>query len=129
MAKSHVATIFETLKRLFPSGTNPRARGSLRSCPAWPPDLFAVAATLLERSSAYAELPCTAGWDSAVYLFSKAYLREVTRAGAEWARAGNTPQTVQDLWNELRQFENNEVTTENFPIVIRLMAIADEASV
>jgi hypothetical protein len=88
-----------------------------------------VAATLLERSSAYAELPCTAGWDSAVYLFSNAYRREVTRAGAEWARTGVTPQSVQTLWNELRELENKEVTTESFPIVIRLMAIADEASI
>jgi hypothetical protein len=125
MAKSHDGTIVETLKRLFPSGTNPGARGSLCHCPAWPPDLFAVAATLLERSSAYADLACTAGWDSAVYLFSNAYLREVTKVCAEWARIGNTPQKMRDLWNDLRKLEKNEVTSESLPIVIRLMAIAD----
>lgn len=123
-----MATIAETLNRLFPRGTNPGSRGSLRSCPAWPPDLFAVAATLLEGSSAYAELPCTAGWNSAGYLFSNSYLREVKRAGAEWARTGNAPQIIRDLWHALRRFGNNEVRLESLPIILRLMAVADEAS-
>jgi Transposase DDE domain len=121
-------TIVETLKLSFPYGTNPRARGSSSSCPEWPPDLFAVAATLLERSSAYAELGCTAGWDSKAYFFSNAYRREVIKAGAEWARTGNVPHVVRDLWQKLRRLGSNDVTIESLPIIMRLMAAADEAS-
>jgi hypothetical protein len=121
-------TIGETLNRLLPFGTNP-GRRSLRICPAWPPDLFAVTATLLESSSLYADLACTAGWDADVYLFNNAYLREVARAAAEWARTGNVPPSVGNLWDQLRRFGHNEVTIESLPVIIRLMAIADAASV
>jgi hypothetical protein len=124
-----MASIIQTLNRLFPLGTNPGARGSLRFCPAWPPDLFAVAATLLETSSAYAELPCTTGWNAGVYLFNNSYLREVKRAGTEWATTGNAPQIVRNLWDELRRLGNHEVTIRSLPIIVRLMTIADEASI
>src|SRR5690349_21193424 len=114
-----MATIAETLSRLFPRGTNPEGRRSLRACPAWPPDLFAFSATLLESSSGYADAHCTFGWDPARYFFSDTYVKEVRRAAREWARTGNTPDRVTYLWNELRRFRQSNVATESLPILLR----------
>jgi hypothetical protein len=56
-------------------------------------------------------------------------VKEVRRAAREWARTGNTPDRVTYLWNELRRFRQSNVATESLPILLRLMAIADEASI
>ena len=49
-------SVLEVLQRLLPKGTDPRAR-SRRSWalpPTWPPDVFAVAGTLVSLSGCYA---------------------------------------------------------------------------
>jgi hypothetical protein len=121
-------TIREVLGRLLPRGSNGDTRRSLRKCPAWPPDLFAVAATLLDNSSLYADPTFTVGWDSTRYIFSDSYLEEVTQVGSEWTRLGKPPVRLEKLWRELLNHIEAEVSERLGPILVRLLAIADEAS-
>jgi hypothetical protein len=128
--------IGDVLARLLPHGsrggrTDPRRpwreeSASWQSCPAWPPDLFAVAATLVQRSGAYAYRSRDAGRRAT---FGRAYLERVTRAGAAW-RAEPT-QPPQDLWDRLHAVLDEPFDTSTadwWAVALELMAVADEAA-
>jgi hypothetical protein len=123
-----LSTIHEVLSRLLPLGSNGDKNRSLRRCPAWPPDLFAVAATLLENSSSYAIPAFTSGWNPTEYIFTDDYVTEVTSTGAEWARSRKPPAHLERLWRDLVQHIDDELSESLAPVVVRLLAIADEAS-
>jgi len=79
-------TVGDVIARLLPRGSNMHTDGSLKRCPDWPPDLFAVAATLVETSGCYAE-PCyTAPWNHGDYHYTDDYRRFVVRLGTQWAK-------------------------------------------
>jgi len=122
-------TVFEHLRELLPRGTNPGPDHSFRKCPAWPPDLFAVAATLLDSSSYYATPPFTAGWDETAYIFTDDYVKQVTDIAETWARAGTVPPALQELWGGFTRDGDAEIRPDLLPTIIRLLAIADAASI
>jgi hypothetical protein len=121
-------TIVQHLQELLPDGTNPGAGGSLGKCPAWPPDLFAVAAAVLASSSYYATPPFTAGWDKLAYIFTDTYVAEVRRIAEKWAQTGTVPSPLQKLWRDFTRNGDAEFRPALLAIVIRLLAIADAAS-
>src|SRR6266852_2282640 len=94
-------TVNQIVRRLLPRGSNPSPEGSLRMCPAWPPDLFGVAACLLDQSGFYAEPPFGAAWDSLGYVFTDSYVREVEGIAEEWARTTVPPAELEALWSDL----------------------------
>src|SRR5262245_11450556 len=65
------------------------------ACPAWPPDLFAVAASLVKRSDAYSAF-VQSPWSGT--LFTPAYRDEVVRLGALWRTELAPPAEVQHMW-------------------------------
>lgn len=120
------------LNHLLPGGTEPAAAGeaSWSACPPWPPDVFAVAATIAERSACYAR-DRYGGQPGG--LFDGAYLERVRVAGAEWRSEGRTPDRVAELWRVLLDHEE-VLVGESLPssvtdATMELMAIADESCV
>lgn len=151
-----MATVGDVIKRLLPWGPNPlmggagaRSRGrrqkkDYRDFPRWPPDLFAVAATIIETSGCYS-LPELGGWSrQSLYAWAK-YQRYVRRVATDWRQffaGGPQPKPVALLWGWLLDAWDEpllrEETTERAPtgeipvgltwreIAALLMAIADE---
>jgi hypothetical protein len=103
-------------------------------CPVWPPDVFAVAGTIIEKSGCYT----LAGPDRDNLAVHQDYLRCVTSIADTW-RTDPTglfapPDAVTDLWKQLLSFFDVELidvcrNQELCQVLFRLFAIADEACV
>ncbi len=127
-------TLFEEVKRLLPEGTDDGRPATWTRCPAWPPDLFAVASTLVALSGCYSSPGHISPWVNRWH-FSKAYLDEVTRVGKTWREQPNrVPVAVQRLWRTLLRRPGIEISRHDlrtrswWDAALRLMAISDEAS-
>ncbi len=66
-------------------------------CPAWPPDLFAVVATLVDRSSCYT----FAGPEFGNPLAHATYLDAVGELASRWINLNELPEEIQGLWSHL----------------------------
>jgi hypothetical protein len=99
-------------------------------CPRWPPDLFAVVATIIERSGCYARRRFTAPWLRDRYVFDRKYIRSVRTWGQAWGRSRRVPAAVQKLWQQLA-VGNHRVSNERGEdwqtVAMTLLAVADEA--
>lgn len=112
-------TVLELMKRLLPSGTNPSTPGGQpdwMTIPGWPPDLFALTATLVNLSGCYIHARYT-GWDSDGMLFGPGHLcgipvpyltarrsiREIVKDWQEQLTAGATgvPPEIAVWWSAL----------------------------
>jgi hypothetical protein len=97
-------------------------------CPAWPPDVFAVAATLIEKSSC-----CMfAGPDPAALDDHRSYFEQVFSAAKKWTEDYVAPAPVQALWDALLAFGNVELSAiksrkDVRDVLFSLLAMADEA--
>jgi len=119
------------IRRLLPSGSHPNeGESNWDSCPDWPPDAFAVAATLLERSGMYAAYRYS-GSD----LFDKLYPGRVRRWARKWSDDVRPPQPIQTRWKRI--LAKKEQSLESlcrddcrwWDNVFELLAAVDEASV
>jgi hypothetical protein len=135
--KKQVSTIGDVLKRLLPRGTNASSAGSFAACPIWPPDVFAVAGTLVEIAGCYAEPRFTSAWNALRYKYTDEYREQIESIGSEWFLGGVPPKLLQELWTQLIGFQDRPLKSEDctadkddwaFP-ALRLMAIADRASI
>jgi len=141
--------IIEVIQQLLPAGTDaaylvepptrealnrpggPRASvPSYSLCPIWPPDLFAVVGTIIDRSGCYTE----ASPDRNDLPGHQLYLTTITALAKAWGLSMlDVPPEVQQLWttllSECGTLPLAEVTTH--PVAVRvllqLFAIADEA--
>lgn len=145
-----MARVIDVIRRFFPNGTNPIPLGDggataddrIRIFPFWPPDLFAIAATLVERTECYADDHFNG---TAVHsLFgSAAFVKEVSEIGERWRSIssvdamGDVGKALQELWQQIlacaeenveRREEPSEKTLSWWLAAIKLLAIADEAS-
>lgn len=123
-------TVEEVIRRLLPKGSIPGADGSFDECPIWPPDLFAVAATLLERSSVYVNPAFTTGWNAGSYIFDDNYVNDIESIGDEWAKTTLPPVRLKQLWKALLA-ESHADTYRSGAwqlIAMRLMGISDHAA-
>jgi len=114
-------TIEKVIQRLLPRGSD-GARNWER-CPMWPPDLFALSATLVKLSACYTSDPTS--------LFKGKYVSEVKTLGDQWRRKGELPPRVQHVWDMLyrnRSRDLSEMETGWCSLALKLMTIADEAS-
>ncbi|MRV70676.1 hypothetical protein GJ700_02950 [Duganella sp. FT92W] len=100
-------------------------------CPVWPPDLFAVVGTIIERSGCYTE----ASPDRNRLSQHAAELAAMARTAASWQRMlERPPQAVRQLWHQLVSNYGMIPLAQvaEHPSVLRvllhLFAIADEAS-
>lgn len=137
-------TVGEVIRRILPHGTNPAppdepALLDWRAPPLWPPDLFAVTATLATLSGAYAHAAVT-GATHASALEAEDYVARVEDLGAVWRmldpdRMSEAMARVQELWIALLDAAAQPVSEHPGPgaspwcaAALELMAIADEAS-
>ena len=100
-------------------------------CPVWPPDLFAVAATLLKKGGGY--LSCVHIWPPSSSPFAADYANHIGAAGEEWRRSSTPPSTVEQLWNTVRSKSHTPIDElqedmELCAALVQLVAVADEAS-
>jgi hypothetical protein len=126
-------TILDIVKGVLPDGTTVKSAGWDSVC-EWPPDLFAVVATITERSGLYADSIFSAYW-TPEFALTADWISDVVETGRLWAQMGAPPESVQTLWDELIRKHRNAGIGSNSrqamawkKIVFRLLAIADEAS-
>jgi hypothetical protein len=125
--------IADVVRQVLPAGS--RGNGSWHDLPLWPPDMFAVAATLASLSGCYSDPSYTADGDSC--FFDKDYEREIALYGKRWMEATdpNGLRPLQTLWNTLADPNEGHRLLAAPPkakpwwdAAIKLMAIADYAS-
>jgi hypothetical protein len=90
-------TVQEVVRRLLPNGT--AGPGDWSKAPQWPPDVFAVAATLANASGCYSDAAFTAGLLDTGF-FSEDYRTTVHGLGVDWS-LGTFPAAVDELWAKL----------------------------
>ena len=125
----------DVIRRLFPKGTRIEKGRSVQDCPHWPPDLFAVSATLVRLSECYSSQKFTAplsGHRTNLWFFSERYVKRIERLGETWSRTGVPPRLAENYWKLLLKSREVELTDtfhrEWTEYAMKLMAIADEAS-
>ena len=101
-----------------------------RTCPTWPPDIFAIVGTIIDRSGCYTEAsPNPTALDE-----HRGYLKDVEEIVASWTDIFVVPVTVERLWSELIDTHSNLTLDElndnpdALKTLFKLFAIADEAS-
>ena len=97
---SSVGTV---IQGLLPFGTDSAARPNWTLCPIWPPDVFAVAATLAFSSSCYAEPGLLLHRNAAEQTEKRKWAASAVRIGKRWRQSTDlsTPTQVQSWWKEL----------------------------
>jgi len=127
-----MTTVGDVVQRLLPEGTRPNSY-RWRRCPQWPPDVFAVATTLLERTGIYAHERYS-GRSGGGGLFGPAYRRRVADNGRRWRANIGVPRDVQRAWRTVAAAWNVPLEAIGsragafWDDVFRLAASADEAS-
>jgi hypothetical protein len=128
--------VCDVVGRLLPNGTRPLSEENERgwsACPQWPPDAFAVTATLLERSGIYSQ-DRYSGRANGKCLFGDAYRKVVQRAGAQWRAKIDPPASVRSDWRVLCSKWDDDFADVSlasgtwWDAVVRIFAAADEAS-
>lgn len=127
-----MATLGDIVGRLLGGGIS---RSGWPKLPAWPPDLFAVAATLVQESGCYAQPRAAATWRRFTQ-FSPTYRNEVLRLGRLWRQNQLTTKewrVLRVLWKALGAYKHEEVCDEDqgvrwHTIALTLLSISDEAS-
>jgi hypothetical protein len=129
-------TLDQVVSSLLPNGSRSRqATPTWQTCPIWPPDVFAVAATLVDRSGCYAE-PSLAISRNGVEREQKRARADANRTmGQQWStelRIG-PPSLILNEWSVLWNHRADEVCvgagqgTAWKRAALNLLAIADEA--
>lgn len=120
-------TIEATLNQLLP-GTAGRKK-AWKECPPWPPDVFAVAASLVSADGCYAGAAYTNG-NSRGAVFSRQFRENVVADGKEWASAA-IPQRVAKAWSDLVARGENSVGEPRSQRwhrdALYLLSVADQA--
>lgn len=124
---------------VFPDGPDQQNK-RLQDAPSFPPDLFAIAALLLQVGGAYHYfVPRGArdAWSEACVCIEDADLQNWQRIGKSWAKQyPELPSEIQPLWKELWKSRKEPVFKEPeagkpapswWKVCWALMAIADEA--
>jgi hypothetical protein len=124
-------TILDVIKIVLPDGT----RGTKRwnDVCEWPPDLFAVVASVTERSGLYSEEIFTSYWSDGFALTDK-WIEDIRAVGSEWADTDSPPRHARALWQDLIKNHGTAPIEGSSPgalawkkIVFDLLVIADEA--
>lgn len=137
----HSESIFEVIRRTLepanPTAGTPADTGDIAwaECPVWPPDLFAVVATIVDLAGCHTQADRVGG-SAATH---GAYIDEVMTAAIKWRHdVSIAPDEVYDWWDEILVNRHTTIgalhrdpETNAFVIglLLRLLATADEACV
>lgn len=131
--------LIDVIKRIFPKGTSPLNPESWEDPPVWPPDAFAISATLVNHTGCYAdERYSTTG--SADYFFTSEVSNEMRVDGSKWAEHpfphDQAIESVHEYWKCILDNSDKDLSDVKLPAdhqlcdaLIALMLLADEASV
>lgn len=119
--------VFDLIQAALPRGSRSTSTGWDTIC-VWPPDVFAIAATLAERTGIYADPQFTDPADPN-FLFTREWRDKVTEAGRAWRTDGKPPDFAQEAWSKLIAERDSDVAVVGtwMAPVMTLMAISDEA--
>jgi hypothetical protein len=125
-----MVTIFDIIERLLPDGTSKGSRKSWTRPPMWPPDLFAVTASLVDRSDCYAGRPFGGSAGSNSH-FRPEFRSQVEDAAKRWRDDFRPPLEVLDAWSVLMKSAKEPIRSG--PAVwhksaVFLMTVSDQAS-
>lgn len=136
-------TVFDLVRRLLPAGSRPASGGTPNwdRCPEWPPDLFAVVATLVAQSDCFTRLRGQLSGEDHDTLFKEQLENNIEdgRLGEEWARNRTVPGPLEKHgWEALIKTHGKEIVAEPSTaanrdlkpwekVALRLLAVADEA--
>lgn len=130
-------TVGEVIAQLLPDGSRPgmsRAR-SWRRCPVWAPDIFAVAATLADRSGCYTEPGIVLSRTPDERAEKRRNATEAQSLGEAWslqAKLNAVPRQVREAWAALVNAWNERICAGHGQgtawkrAAARLIAITDE---
>lgn len=127
-------TVRQIVERLLPLGTAARDKpADWQRCPMWPPDVFAVAATLVSRSGCYTQTRYIGGAACDQY-FDDAFRELVELEATTWETSGLPSAVVEELWRALVRNDcdvgaGRDQAQPWWDHALELMAIADRASV
>lgn len=108
-------------------------------CPAWPPDVFAVAASLVDQSGCYAFPGVVVSRNSSESEAKRIRAKAAARVGARWREdcrwrsPEGLPRAVRKSWRVLGKFRDFPVVSDDNEVlewhraVLELMAFSDEA--
>lgn len=126
--------ILDVIRQLLPIGTvsvpSARISPSYQSCPTWPPDVFAVVGTILDRSGGYT-LASPNRHDLPGH---EAYLDHLDGIAKSWVSLVQVSADVSELWLQLVTtyaevpLENIKDNPGALKTLLSLFAVADEAS-
>lgn len=108
-------TVGHVIREILPFGSNPDEPGVQNGepdwalPPMWAPDLFAVVATLAERSGLYAEPGIALSTTAAGRSRKVARAKQAEELGGAWGSKGLLPAKVLDLWQTLHRHQNDPV--------------------
>jgi hypothetical protein len=133
--------VISIIKSLLPDGTDGRSlkrgiptKNNVDLCPIWPPDIFAITGTLIERSGCYTE----AGPSRDNVKDHGDYLEKISKIVDDWTTDAGylfvVPSEVQALWTRLvRRYADVEAAEIiRHPALVKdlllLFSLSDEAS-
>jgi len=130
-------TVNSIIQRLLPRGSNSSRPGVWAELPLWPPDVFAVCATLVDRSGCYASPRHANGYPDGAdgCFFARAgYYDDINGLAQDWR--ANRLDRLQQYWSVLMDPAHGEVADHDHPTAqtwqdtaIVLMMVADEVCV
>jgi len=129
-------SVGQLIRWLLPDGPNrsgAQSEEGWTSPPDWPPDLFCVAATLVEQSGCYIEPGLLFSRDDSERAAKRDLAERAREAGREWRETGTRPAVINALWAKLLAAQTDKVCSGVDqgkmwkPAALQLMAIADEA--
>lgn len=125
--------LIDVIRRVFPNGTSPLTPQSWEHPPFWPPDAFAISATLVNHTGFYPTVRYSTA-NSPDCIFTEHFRKQIKLHGKKWAKSPlpdqKLPKAVRSAWKGIYRCANQELTesTEWHDSAIRLMILADEAS-
>lgn len=124
-ARKSMSTVADLIRRLLPEGSRADRR-AWAPCPTWPPDVFAIAASVVNLSGCYAKFRIGDGR-------RREYLRDISQRAEEWQRTRRPPAAVQQDWTRLinariELSDNDAGRREYWTPAMQLLATADSAA-
>jgi len=123
----HALTVADHVAVLLPNGAD--------RCPIWPPDVFAVVASLADRTGFYAEPGIVLSTTTRERQVKRAWADRAVSLGEDWRTKGKVPPEVDKLWHRFTLLAScalaDRASTQARTwkrLAHRLLEIADEAS-
>lgn len=109
-------------------------QGNITECPSWPPDAFAIAATILESTGSYERVVCKKWPPDETNI--ETWCKKIRKLGLAWWDTGKLPNEVKIWWKEIANAQDlllseipNHADNHDSLIcaLLQICAVADES--